>query len=133
MKEYGVTPQVAQRLLESGLADRKAGEEAIAKQRTEMDATWQKQIETKYGPKFAEANAMAKRGFDIIDPDQSIRKGMEAAGLKNWPAVFDGMERLGRMAASDRLHVESAAGADNSKLTPEQKIEQQYRKAAGKA
>jgi hypothetical protein len=132
MKEYGVTPQQAQRLLESGLADRKAADEALAKQRSEIDSAWQKQLETEYGQKFGEANEHAKRGFDVIDPDSKIRKGMEAAGLKNWPEVFRGMERLGRMVANDRLHAPGTAGADNSKLSPEERIAAQYRKAAGK-
>lgn len=127
--ENGLSQAQAQKLLERDLAAEKAAGESTKAALKQQDQRWLTDLQTEWGPKYVENGEHSKRGFDLLDPDGSMRKDMESIGVANWPKLVKAAERLGRMMAEDKLHAPNA-GKTEPKLTPEQKLRQGYEENA---
>lgn len=126
MQALGVPAEQAQKLLERDLAAQKAQEKSIQGQLKANDQAFVKALQSEWGDKFAENSEHVKRGFEDFDPTGKIRAGLKAAGLINWPEAVRAMERHGRRIAEDKLFNPAVGKAGDPKMSPEDKIKQQY-------
>lgn len=132
-KSLGLNPEQAKKLLTRDLSAQKAQADHVASQMKTTDAGWLGQLQKEWGDKFVERAELVKRGFEDFDPDGSIRAGMKAAGLTNWPQVVKAMERHGQRIKEDKFINAQAGKTDpEQNMTPEEKLAAQYRRNAKK-
>lgn len=125
-KSHGLTEQAAQALVDRDHEAQKAQVEALKQQ----DAQWLGELEkdAEFGhQKFAENAEHAKRFFDWVDPDGSLREDLKTAGLAHWPKLVKLAAARGRMMAEDRLHA-GADGVAKAPKSPEQRLKESYQK-----
>lgn len=134
MKALGFSQEQAQKLLERDLTAQKTRTQAEGDFMKAKDQEWLGEVKGTWGTaKFAENSEHAKRGFDFLDPDGTMRKDMERAGLAHWPKMVYAAERLGRAIGEDKIGVRTETTRSiEGKKNPEQALKDQYRDAAQK-
>jgi hypothetical protein len=140
-KEHGLTPAQAQKILERDVASQKAANDALMAQVRDADQKSLKEIQTAWGDKFGEYSEDTKRAFDYVDPDGTMRKDIERAGVAHYRPLVEAFRKFGGLLKNGSLAAPSIAGPTaKDNRTPQeqrtdyyrQKMEEQRKAAARK-
>lgn len=129
--ERGLTESQAKDVLARNLEERKAEQESQRNMLKEQDVAWKEELIKKAGgqKQFEAMSEHAKRFFDWLDADGSLRKDLENAGLSNWPRIVELAAAKGKAMAEDKLPA-GANGVPSKPKSVEERLRERY---AGKA
>lgn len=132
-KTAGLSQEQMQACYDRDFATQKAGEEAVRNEMRTTDERWGKELVTSWGPQAAENDALAKRGWDAVDPTGAVRKGLKEVGLLNWPVATNAMVEFARSnLKEDSLAALSVGKSAKTPLPPEEAFAQGYKDRANK-
>lgn len=104
-KEKGLSQEEAQKLVDLGVKNQQANQQAIATQIEQAVAQWAEQSRTDKefgGDKLAENTAMAKRALDTFGTP-ALSAMLKESGLGNHPEIIRAFYRVGQAISEDRL------------------------------
>lgn len=132
-KDLGLSQEQMQKLYDRDSAAEKAAYEGAINQARLNDERAGTELVKKWGAQAVENDALAKRGWDVLDPTGAVRQGLKHVGLLNWEVATNAIVEFARKhLKEDSAAAPSVGRSVKEPASPEETFAQGYKDRAKK-